>query len=116
MTTLETSAAVWVDAGPLETFTYDRGAAVLADGHQVAVFVLGDGSVHAVDNHDPISQANVLSRGLVGDAGGVPFVASPVYKQRFDLTTGRCLDDPERAVAVHEVRIAEGRVQVRRPA
>ncbi len=55
--------------------------------------------LHAVDNVDPFSGASVLSRGIVGDAGGVPTVASPVYKQRFDLRTGRCLDDPSTARA-----------------
>lgn len=53
-------------------------------------------------NYDPFSQANVLSRGLIGgttvtnDAGideAVLYVASPIYKQRFNLATGQCLDD-----------------------
>ena len=52
----------------------------------------GDGELHAIDNVDPCSGASVLSRGLVGDVDGVATVASPMYKQRFDLRTGRCLD------------------------
>ena len=31
-----------------------------------------------------------------GDAGGEPVVASPLYKQRYALMDGRCLDDPPR--------------------
>jgi nitrite reductase (NADH) small subunit len=55
----------------------------------------------------------VLSRGIVGCRGGVPTVASPMFKQVFDLRTGRCLDDPDRAVAAFAVRRgAGGRVEV----
>jgi nitrite reductase (NADH) small subunit len=107
----------WVDVLPVERLLPDRGTAVLLEGRQVAVFLLADGSVHAIDNRDPCSGANVLSRGLVGDRGGRPVVASPVYKQCFELATGQCLDDPEHAVHVHDARVSGGRVEVRlRPA
>ena len=36
----------------------------------------------------------MISRGIVGDRGGVPKIASPIFKQSFDLRTGQCLDDP----------------------
>lgn len=35
-----------------------------------------------------------------------PFVASPLLKQRFDLESGRCLDDEEVAVRTYPVRTA----------
>jgi nitrite reductase (NADH) small subunit len=111
MTLVDTGT--WDDVGAVADLTVDRGAAVLVDGHQVAVFRLADGSVHALDNHDPISGANVLSRGIVGDRAGVPVVASPIYKQCFELATGRCLDDPWLPVRVHDVRIDGGRLLVR---
>ena len=116
MTTVEVSGAAtaqWVDVGPVDAHLPDRGAAALVDGCQVAVFLLADGSLHAIDNHDPISGANVLSRGIVGDRAGVTVVASPIYKQCFELATGRCLDDPERSVRAHDARVVDGRVQVR---
>lgn len=82
----------------------DRGvAAILPDGEQVAVFLLTDGSLHAVTNIDPFSAAGVLSRGIVGDRAGTPVVVSPVYKQAFDLRTGACLDDPGVSVRVFQV-------------
>lgn len=87
-------------------------AALLPDGSQVAVFLTSDGSLHALDNIDPFSGAAVLSRGIVGDRGGVPVVVSPVYKQAFELATGKCLDEPEVSVAVHEVRVRDGVVEV----
>lgn len=63
------------------------------DGTQVALFVDRSGALYAVDNRDPFSGAHVLSRGLLGSREGRPTFASPMYKQTFDLTDGRCLDE-----------------------
>ena len=52
----------------------------------------------AISNYDPFSKAFVLSRGIVGSRGDRLKVASPIYKQSFDLRTGACLDDPEVSV------------------
>ncbi|WP_426403534.1 nitrite reductase small subunit NirD [Streptomyces sp. R-07] len=79
-------------------------AALLPDGRQAAVFRDRSGRTYAIDNRDPFTGAQVLSRGLVGSADGRPFVASPLLKQRFDLETGRCLDDDGVTVAVYPVR------------
>jgi NAD(P)H-dependent nitrite reductase small subunit len=96
----------------VDDLTPGRGVAALVGGRAVAVFRLADGAVHALDNRDPCSGASVLSRGIVGDVDGTPVVASPMYKQRFELTTGRCLD-AEASVTVHAVSCADGRVRVR---
>jgi nitrite reductase (NADH) small subunit len=90
----------------------DRGVAALVGGRAVAVFLIATGELHAIDNVDPCSGASVLSRGIVGDAVGVPTVASPMYKQRFDLRSGRCLDDDTKAVAVYDIRMVDGTIQV----
>jgi nitrite reductase (NADH) small subunit len=103
----------WVAVCELDRLTPDRGVAALVDGQQVAVFLLSTGGLHAVDNIDPCSGAAVLSRGIVGDAGGTPTVASPLYKQRFDLGTGRCLDADVEPLGVHEAAIADGVIHVR---
>jgi nitrite reductase (NADH) small subunit len=42
-------------------------------------------------------------------------VASPVYKQAFDLRTGQCLDDAEVVLATFPVRVVDGRVLVGAP-
>jgi nitrite reductase (NADH) small subunit len=105
--------AVWTPICLASALVPDRGVAALVDGRAVAVFLCGTGEIHAVDNLDPCSGASVLSRGIVGDADGVPTVASPMYKQRFDLRTGRCLDADVAPLAVHEVRIVDGEVQLR---
>jgi nitrite reductase (NADH) small subunit len=85
--------------------TPGRGvAAVLPDGHQIAVFLDRAGETYAISNRDPFSGAYVLSRGLLGSAAGAPFVASPLLKQRFDLRTGACLDDDSVTVQAYGTR------------
>ena len=103
----------WSEVCPVERLTPDRGVAALVAGRAIAVFHLSQGGWAALDNVDPCSGASVLSRGLVGDAAGVEVVASPMYKHRFDLRTGRCLDDDGVRVRVHQVRVVRGTVEVR---
>jgi nitrite reductase (NADH) large subunit len=88
------------------------GVAALIDGKQIAVFRVGD-DVYALDNHDPESGANVLSRGLIGDLKGELVVASPIYKHHFSLTTGLCLEAPESSIRAYPVKIEDSRVWVR---
>jgi nitrite reductase (NADH) small subunit len=106
------AAEAWVDVVALDELTPGRGVAALVGGRQVAIFLVAGGELFAVDNHDPFSETYVLSRGLVGDRDGVPKVASPMYKQSFDLRTGRCLDDDSVRIPVYPVRVESGRVQV----
>jgi nitrite reductase (NADH) small subunit len=72
-----------------------RGVAALVDGRQIALFRDRAGRLYAVGNHDPFSGAHVISRGILGSRGGVPVVASPMYKQAFDLRSGACLDQEQ---------------------
>ena len=76
----------------LSDLEVERGRAALIDVQQIALFLLPDGTVRAVDNFDPFSGANVISRGIVGTRGESATVASPLHKQVFDLATGQCLD------------------------
>ena len=76
---------------------------------------VGDGEdeqIFAVGNYDPFSHAFVIARGIVGDRGGVPKIASPIFKQSFDLTTGQCLDDPNVRLPSYPTRVRDGRVAV----
>lgn len=103
----------WVDVCAVDDLAIDRGACALIDGRQIAVFRVGPAAeLFALSNLDPFSGAYVLSRGIVGSRGDVPKVASPVYKQTFDLRSGRCLDDPSVAVETFPVREVDGRVLV----
>jgi len=95
----------WFTVCDLAVLMPGRGvAALLPDGHQVALFLDRTGRMYAIDNRDPFSGAAVLSRGLTGTHQGRPFVASPLLKQRFDLESGQCLDDETVRVATYEVR------------
>ncbi|MBV8032009.1 MAG: nitrite reductase small subunit NirD, partial [Betaproteobacteria bacterium] len=96
----------------LEDIVPGTGVAALVGGDQVAVFRLHDDRVFALGNRDPFSQANVLSRGIVGDLKGELVVASPVYKQHFSLATGVCVEEPGVKVPVYEVRVEAGAVFV----
>ena len=86
----------------LEDIVPDTGVCALVAGEQVAVFRIGD-KVFAIGNRDPFSDANVLSRGIVGDLKGELVVASPIYKQHFSLVTGRCIEDDAVSVPVYRV-------------
>jgi len=102
---------MWVDVCALDDIVPDTGVCALVGERQVALVRAGD-AVYGVDNFDPFSRAHVLSRGIVGDKGGVPKIASPIYKQTFDLRTGVCLDDPTVSIPIYRVRIRDGRVEV----
>lgn len=86
----------------------NTGRAALVDGNEVAIFrIASDGSdkIYALDNFCPFSKANVLSRGIIGCIDGKLVVASPIYKQRFDLETGQCLDDSSVALKTWQVTL-----------
>jgi nitrite reductase (NADH) small subunit len=103
----------WEAVCALDDIVPNTGVCALVGGEQVAIVRVGDGDeVYAVGHFDPFSEAFVLARGIVGDRGGVPKIASPLYKQSFDLRTGQCLDDPTIAVPVWAVRVRDGRVEV----
>jgi nitrite reductase (NADH) small subunit len=107
--------AGWADVCALEDIVPQTGVCALFGKKQVAVFRVTDGGadqVFALSNFDPFSKAFVLSRGIVGDRAGVPKVASPVFKQSFDLRTGQCLDDPAVSVQSYPARVRAGRVEV----
>lgn len=102
----------WVDVCAQPEVVPGTGVAALVKGEQIALFCTRQQVLYAISNYDPFSQAFVLARGIVGDRGGIPKVASPIYKQNFDLASGRCLDDPSVALPVYPVRVRGGRVEV----
>ncbi|HXI60506.1 MAG TPA: nitrite reductase small subunit NirD [Polyangia bacterium] len=103
----------WLDACAVTDVLPGGGVCALLRQRQVAIFRPGAAAeFHALDNFDPFSKAFVLARGILGDRGGVPKVASPIYKQSFDLRTGLCLDDTTVSVATFPIRIRDGRLEV----
>ena len=88
------------------------GVCALLGQRQLAIFKHGNGDVYAIDNYDPFSDANVLSRGICGDLKGQPVVASPIYKQHFNLINGQCLEDESVNIPVYQIRVVDDMVQI----
>lgn len=101
-----------VDVCAVADILPDTGVCARVHGRHVAVFRVGPDRFFAIDNVDPKSGASVLSRGLVGNLGDRLVVASPLYKNHFDLATGECLELPEASVRAHRVQVQDGRVLV----
>ncbi|MCL1464254.1 nitrite reductase small subunit NirD [Argonema galeatum] len=103
----------WVNVCPLAAIAPNTGVCALVAGQQVAVFRVGQATdVYAISNYDPFSKAFVLSRGIVGDRNGIPKVASPIYKQNFNLLTGQSFDDENVKIPTYQVRVVSDRVQI----
>jgi nitrite reductase (NADH) small subunit len=113
---------------PLETNSWETvcqrhdlvagaGVCALVGREQVALFYLPEEEqvLYALANRDPIGEANVLSRGIVGDIDGQLVVASPLYKHHFNLATGACLEDEAVRIAVYAARLEGNSVLIERP-
>src|SRR5690606_1184808 len=86
---LKVLSTQWVDVGAANDFIVDGGRSVKYGPNQLAVFyVAATGRYYATQNVCPHKKDMVLSRGIVGDAGGIPKVACPQHKKTFDLNTG----------------------------
>lgn len=103
----------WVQVIAEVELEVEIGVPALVNDAPVAVFKTHDGSVYAVSNLDPRTGSSVIARGIVGSRGDVPTVASPLYKDVFNLRTGVCLDDDAKRLEPFEVRVVDGIVQVR---
>lgn len=104
----------WQPVCQLVELEIDRGATALVHGQALAIFRTHDGSVYALGNHDPFARTSSIAKGIVGRHGGVPFVGSLAHGHRFDLRSGRCLDDRHSSVPTYDVKIARGVVLVGR--
>jgi len=105
----------WIAVCTLADIVPNTGVCALINGTQVAVFhvrAASSSQVFAIGNYDPNAEASVLSRGLIGSLGERIVVASPIYKQHFDLQTGECLEAPEHSVNAYPARIDDGQVWV----
>ena len=105
--------SAWVNVCAEGDLQPNSGVCALVAGRQIAIFYLvKEKAVYAIDNYDPIGKANVLSRGLIGDVKGQLVVASPLYKQHFNLQTGTCLQDETVQVRAYPVRLQKGKVEI----
>ncbi|MBO1997224.1 nitrite reductase (NAD(P)H) small subunit [Klebsiella pneumoniae] len=76
---------------------------------QIALFRFGE-RVYALDNREPGSAANVLSRGLLGDVGGEPVVISRCTNSGYACATAGRATATNRRYA--PVKVENGKVWV----
>jgi nitrite reductase (NADH) small subunit len=106
----------WHDVCAIDDVVPGTGFAAVVNAEQIAIVRTRDGLLAALSNFDPFSKAFVIAQGTVGNRAGVPEIASPIYKQRFSLKTGECLDDGRVRLPVFPVRVSDGRIQIALPA
>ena len=101
----------WLNVCSVLDLQNDSGICALVNGEQIALFYVQN-TVYGISNFDPFGNANVLSRGVIGDLKGQIVVASPLYKQHFNLKTGICLEDESVILPVYASRIENDTVQI----
>jgi len=107
----------WSSICHLDDIVLNSGRCALFDGEQVAIFrindvVAGEEKLYAVNNHCPFSTANVISRGIIGSMEDKTVVASPIYKQHFDLSTGLCIEDNSVKLKTYNIRIVNEKIEL----
>ncbi|HVC98114.1 MAG TPA: nitrite reductase large subunit NirB [Pirellulales bacterium] len=109
-------ATRWVKVGHVHDFPVEGGAAVKYGKCQLAVFHFSSRDEwYATQNMCPHKRAFVLSRGIIGDQGGVPKVACPLHKKTFSLETGTCLSDADYSIRVFAVKVDADEVYLELP-
>ena len=113
-----TTQIEWTAVCTVEDLVPESGVAVWTNDGPVAVFYLPEleCELYAISHTDPFTGANVLARGITGDLKGQLVVASPLYKQHFNLETGQCLEDETVQVKTYQVSLKDGRVLLAVPA
>ncbi|MAN52930.1 MULTISPECIES: nitrite reductase small subunit NirD [unclassified Marinimicrobium] len=103
----------WVEVCSKADLQPNSGLCALIHQKQVAIFYSKTlDEVFAIGNYDPVGKANVLSRGIIGSLGERTVVASPLYKEHYDLRTGECLESDAHSVPVYPVRVENGVVSI----
>ena len=106
-------AAEWMTVCSLDAIAPNTGVNALLGTEQVAIFRIGEtDEVYATGNFDPFSKTYVMSRGIIGDRKGILKVASPIYKQNFNLKTGECIDDVAIRLPIYPARVVDNQVEI----
>jgi nitrite reductase (NADH) large subunit len=106
----------WVKVGRVSDFPIDGGSTIKYGRTQIAVFrFTSRGEWFACQNMCPHKKEAVLSRGILGDQGGVPKVACPLHKKTFSLDSGECLTGEGYQVEVFPVRVEGDEVSLELP-
>lgn len=101
----------WKHVCEIDQIAPGTGVCALVNGQQIAIFrPRADEQVFAIDNMDPFAKANVLSRGIICEHDGQLWVASPLKKQRFNLSDGSCMDNATVSLTTYPVKVSGGAV------
>lgn len=112
-TVLPSAATVWFKAGSVLDFPENGGACVKYGSKQIAVYnFTRKNTWYACQNLCPHKMEMVISRGMIGDAEGIPKVACPLHKKTFSLDDGSNLNGEEYKIAVYPVKINKGMVYI----
>lgn len=112
-TVKENEVKIWFKAAPLEKFPKDGGVCVKYKDLQIAVFNFKrKNKWYACQNVCPHKLEMVLSRGMIGDANGIPKVACPMHKKTFSLETGENINGELEAIATYPVKIENNFVYI----
>ncbi|MET0196157.1 MULTISPECIES: Rieske (2Fe-2S) protein [Nocardiaceae] len=95
-----------IPVGAVEDLTPGEGRAYVVDGKQVAVFLLGDGTVRAMDAVCP-HKGGPLADGQID--GSV--VMCPLHQYTFSLDTGVCPSGID-SVRTYPAAVVDGKVTV----
>lgn len=113
------NSALWQTLCDTQDLVANSGVAALlpspcgTQAIQVALFWLPAlNKVYAVENYDPLSDTFLNARGLIGDLGGEPILATPLYKNHYRLTDGVCLEDDSVRLKTWPVKIEQGEVRL----
>ena len=113
---MTTTNQQWFDICSIDDILPTMGRCALFNEQQIAIFRVfdqnGQEQLYAIDNFCPFSQSNTLSRGITGSFADKIAVASPLYKQHFELSTGLCLEDDSVSVKTYPVRLSGSTVQL----
>ena len=104
-------AEPWSAICALDEVPLNAGLGARLGNQRIALFRFGD-DLYALEDIEPGTRASVLSRGLLGDVQGEPVVISPLYKQRFRLRDGQCLDNPALQLRCWPVKLEQGTIWV----
>ncbi|PMH43155.1 nitrite reductase small subunit [Vibrio sp. 10N.286.49.B3] len=106
----------WITVCSREDLVPHTGICAKVKDQQVAIFYCQRSeTLYAISNYDPIGMANVISRGIIGSIQGEPCVASPLYKQHFNLKTGICVEEPTYQLMCFKIRTLDDQVQIQLP-
>jgi nitrite reductase (NADH) small subunit len=103
---MSTATGTWTKVGSVGDLTPGEGRTYVVDGRQLAIFLLTDGTVRAMDAVCP-HRGGPLADGQID--GSV--VVCPLHQYAFSLDTGTCADNVG-SVNVYPARVVADAIEI----